>query len=199
MLALLTALFCVTVAGCGARIAPQPTGGLADEFTRLDRSLWAVPKGQPAVDDGWLLLTSTPGKGEEVQSLRSFRYVTIEFKATSQAWPVDTSLGAESWIGSIHQAVVVTNGHLGIINQSKDSPNEWYERIPDWDTIKGQPHLFRLVWNADKIDLFIDGKSALTYEGPLIPDSDLKVRLNASNDAEDTVKVDSVLVTAGQE
>jgi hypothetical protein len=41
----------------------------------------------------------------------------------------------------------------------------------------------------------MDGKSVLTYERSLVPDSDLKVRLNASNDYNDTIRVDRVSVS----
>jgi len=196
VLALLGAFVCMVTQGCsGTKTTPQPPGGLLDEFTRLDTSIWSVSKGQPAVEDGWLVLTSTPGQGEEVQSHRSFKYGSLEFKATSEHWPVDSSLGAECWTGSIHRAIVVTNGHLGIIDQSKGSPNEWYQRIPDWDSIKDEAHVFKIVWTSGKIELLMDGKSVLTYEGSLVPDSDLKVRLNASNDYNDTIRVDRVSVS----
>ena len=165
-----------------------------DDFNRLDASVWWAPKGEPKVEAGNLVLSSTPGAGVEVQSYQSFRFARLQFRASSKHWPVDTSLGYEHWAGSVHRGIVVTNGHLGIIDHSQPGTNEWYQPIPHWEKLQGKTNVFTIIWKKGRVALRINGKPALTYKGPLVPDQALRIRFNASNDVADVVKVDYVVV-----
>ena len=120
----------------------------------------------------------------------------MEIKAKSTGWKVDTSFGFESWDGTTHYAVVVTNGHLGIINQSKLAPNEVYIPIPDWSTLNGLDLIYTLRWKANKVVLNIKDHpdSTVSYDGDLVPVRPLAIRFNASNDEADQLSVDYVKV-----
>jgi hypothetical protein len=174
----------------------KPGEVLRDDFAGFNTSVWLPIKGAPRAKDGSLVLSSAPGKGEEVQSVERFKFKSLEFKATSETWPVDTSLGFEFWDGPVHRAIVVTNGTLGIIDQGKTGAKEteWYSDIPDWDSTKGKATDFTIQWTQKKVELLVNGKAAVTYDGPLIPDQPLRVRISASNDHKDVVKVDYVVV-----
>ena len=185
---------CWTV-GCSS---PAGTGSdieWRDDFDNLDPQRWTRVKGSAEVSHGWLVLNSTgPQGGAEVQSKRRFKFASLEVRAASANWSGDTSCGMEGWQGDVHRAIVITNGVLGIIDQSKPQPNEWYQEVPGWSDIKGDPHVFKLTWARKQIQLHVDGELAVTYEGSLIPEAPAAVRLNASNDHEDQLRVDYVSV-----
>lgn len=190
-------LLFVALSGCGEQDVPLKTGELfRDDFNRLDSSKWWAVKGSSYTKDGQLFLESSPKHGAEVQSLQSFRYGSLEFNASSDQWAVDTSIGFEIWSGTVHQAIVVTNGHLGIINQGKGQ--EWYKSIPNWnmgkDSIGEQINVFKIVWSSRKVELLINGNSAITYQDNLIPDTKMKIRINSSNDYKDRIVVGYVSV-----
>lgn len=190
-------LLFIVLAGCGGdQDVPLKPGELfRNDFARLDSSKWWVVKGSPHTQDGWLVLASTPKHGTEVQSLQPFKYESLEFKSSSANWAIDTSIGFEMWSGRVHRAIVVTNGHLGIINQGKSQkPNEWYGSIPEWNSIGNQVNVFNIIWNLKKVELLINGKSAVVYRGDLIPDTNMNIRINSSNDYSDEIKVDYVSV-----
>lgn len=164
----------------------------SDDFSGLDTDKWWTPKQPPAADDGWLVLSSAPGNGCEVQSRPSFLYGSLEFEATSGSWPVDTSMGFEVWGDTGHKAVVVTNGHLGIIDHSQSPPNEWYQPIPGWDSLRACENVFRIEWAGRSVELLVNGRSAVSYSGSLTPGTGLRIRFNASQEVGDVVRVGHV-------
>jgi len=122
-----------------------------------------------------------------------FKFKTVELKAESR-WPVDTSVGFEQWTAGGHKAIVFTNGCLGVINKSRPGTNEFYKDVQGWEKIKKLPHVFKLVWKARRVELYVDGKLRASYEGALTPQEPLNVRLNASNDFADQLKVGYISV-----
>lgn len=172
-------------------------GEWREDFNKsLAEYRWWKVKGSIAVSKGWLVLTSTGknGGGAEIQSRPEFKYRTLEVKASSKNWNSDTSISIEIWSSSGHRGIVVNNGCLGILDTSKPGENEIYKDIPGWDALKGKPHVFKFAWVKGKVDLYIDGKLAVSYAGSLVPNQPLKVRLCASNDFADQLRVDYVSV-----
>jgi hypothetical protein len=168
----------------------------SDDFKALDQNKWWVVKGSVQATNGWLVLRSKGGNGggAEVQSRESFLCKTIEIRASADDWHQDTTIGIERWLSEGHAGIVISGGCLGILDLSKPGENQVYKEIPGFENLKGKPHVFKFIWRKGRVDLFIDGKSAVSYEGKLVPDKALNVRLSASNDYKDTLRIDYVRV-----
>ena len=191
-------IICTVLGGCGGG-----GGGHLLEY------MWEVDEPVQAVN-GWLTLTSSTGKGAEIQSVRQDLLCgSLEFRAKIANWATDTSLGYESFVG-LHRAIIVTGGvsqgpvppageplgHFAIINPAG---REAHIPIPDFEKIKDQINTFRIVWAADSALLYINNDLKVTYKWdgspglPSVPDASLGIRLNASNDFADEVEVDHVI------
>lgn len=183
------------------------------EGDSLDGGEWWTVHGTPFIENGWLVLTSSLSDTSktEVQSNRNFlfSYNKLEILAYSSHWAsdlsdstIDTSVGLEIFFEGNHQGIVITNGHLGILNSTQDSIREEYHSIPGWDTLKANPNKFKIIWTENSIDLFINDLVAVSNDSvsqELIPDRAMKIRLNSNVDLNfnrgvevDTLKIDYV-------
>lgn len=178
------------------RVAAGTDRLLQDDFLKLDTARWWIAKGSPTIEN-WLVLASTAGQGAEVESREEFRFRTLKIRAASERWETDTSIGFEKLDGKVHYGVVVTNGKLGIVNQSKRGDNAYYKPIPNWKSISDHENVFTLTWKRERVEMTVKGhpECNVSYEGPLVPQVPLKVRLNASNDRQDRLSVDYVRVS----
>jgi hypothetical protein len=162
--------------------------------TRLNSVRWLVFRGTPRVSGGNLTLA-----GAEIQSRRSVKYGCLEGKIRSSDWRAhdvftDSSVGWELWSGghgSCHSGIVFKgNGVLGVLRSEPDSRNacsgdptyQSYLMIPSWDALRtdGAVLDFRLEWRPEAVMLTVSNGSisgAVTYAGPALPQSPLKIRL----------------------
>ena len=199
-------IVCIMLSGCGGGGGDSP--GWTDHFEIVSTDKWQVDE-QVTVVDGQLRLSSTPGKGAEIQTMGSSAlYGTLEFRAQIANWAVDTSIGFESWAGG-HRAILVAGGeetgqpqgYLAVLNPAQAA--ETYIKIPGWDQFKDQMTDYRIVWHENSILLYVNDELKITYQPDLInqyapiPTDFLGVRLNASNDHEDIVMVDQLAVNGG--
>ncbi|HET6454610.1 MAG TPA: hypothetical protein VFI02_09420, partial [Armatimonadota bacterium] len=104
-----------------------------------------------------------------------------------------TKIGYELWATEGYYGIVITEGKLRVMSPACSPPDI---PIDGWDAIKGQANVFKIVWQEDSVLIYVNGglQPAATYQGPCIPDVPMKVRLNASNDIADVLRVDYVTV-----
>jgi hypothetical protein len=175
------------------------TWAYADDFSQLqtnvDDGFWTIMKGNSATNcKSWLKLVSKgPGEGAQVQTREAFRYGFLEVKAESSNWNQDTKIGYELWAPGGYYGILITEGKLRVASPACSPPDI---PIDGWDTIKGQANVFKIVWLQDSVQVYVNNgvQPAASYQGPCIPDVPLKVRLNASNDIADELRVDYVTV-----
>lgn len=177
-----------------------------EDWTYVTAEKWDVRASVKTVD-GWLILTSTPGHGAEIQSKETFQFGSTEIRVFSDnTWAVDTSIGWETWVDNMHRAVVLDNGCLGIINQAWSilPIDERYPPIPGWDALRNQVNVFRLVWASDRAELYANTEFKLAYPDavgpgnhPPLPEIPMPVRLNASDQYTDALRADYVSVRDG--
>lgn len=159
---------------------------------------WDEVKGIAQIVNEHLELVSTGSQyGCEVQSKTAMTHsCEFEIKVKSDRWAIDTSIGLEIWTDH-HYAIVITNGNLGIINQSilgAVSEQEHYEPIIGWEAIKNSENVFELKWFPSRVELYVNGAFNCQYTGPKVPGVPLKIRLNSSNDLTDRVVIDYVVI-----
>jgi len=122
----------------------------------------------------------------------------LVIRATTENWQGenkegDTSFGFEKWYTNCHNAVIVTSdGQLALIRPDDGldcsqaitpTLNEWYQKIPNWDDLRTEPHEFAILWTSTSVTLSIDGIPTVTSTGGIpsaIPQVPLHVRLNAN-------------------
>ena len=196
-------IVCLFLGGCGG--GGGDSSGWTDHFLYMTSGRWDV-NAQVQTVDGHLRLSSSPGKGADIQSVLSdLCYGSLEFKAHIANWAVDTSIGYETWEGG-HRAILLTGGdltggdkdgqplgHFVVINPAL---REAHIPIPEFDAKKDNINKFRIVWTADSASLYVNDELSVTYQWdnspdlPPVPDVPLCIRLNASNDHYDEVQVD---------
>lgn len=184
----------------------------------LDQTKWWVPESsaQPFFEDSCIGLVSyisdTDSIKTEIQSHSNFMYGKFEFIANSSHWKNgiidsldDTSIGLEIYYSDVdgvgaHDAIVVTNGALGILRSFFDSEGKQichpegdegacdplfqrYYPIPLWDILrKNEWNKFTIIWTEDNVDLLINDVVKVPHD-PLprdsIPNKPMKIRLNS--------------------
>ena len=194
---------------------------LEDHFPEppLDSAKWQIQKGVPEFSGSAIVLENAQqpypeGGGEAIRSTDYFLYRPLTVIASSTGWANDTSLGFEEWYGEdLHYGIVITQGCLGIINQSKPRgtlppappQNEVYLPISHWAVLnKDEMATFELTWKPGQVRLTVtqgsitgsvaypDDLAPGPYRRDLTPDVPLPVRFNASNHYNDQLSIDYV-------
>jgi hypothetical protein len=184
-----------------------------DDFNgrAIDSTQWDIVTGTPYLFNCGVVLTTTRTPGvpskTELRSRRLFEPGSmLVIRAATQNWRLeskagDTSLGFEKWYTNCHNAVALTSdGQLGLIrpdvgaNCSLTNPPtaECYQSIPDWNTLRTEPHEFAILWTTMGVTLSVDGVPRASSAGcitPAIPQVPLHVRLNANVFNEDRARL----------
>lgn len=190
-------IFCLMFAGCGGGSSSnEPASQWSDDFQSLGSDKWMVNAAVSTVD-GKLVLKSTPDAAAEVQSQSDYLYKSVQFTAVSDNWATGTSLGFDISIGGLRQAIIVTQGKLGVINKSKPGVNESYTSITGWDALSGNENILLIKWSSAKVELYINGTLAAQYEGTLIPAAAMNVYIAANGTVTDRLVVDQVKISDG--
>lgn len=186
---------CLIFVGCGGGGgANQAAVNLDEDFQTLSSAKWTVNAAVSTID-GKLALKSSPGLAAEVQSQSSFLNKSVQFTAASQSWAADTSFGFETAAGELRQAIIVTQGSLGIINKTLPGANEKFVAIPGWNALKDEENVFLLKWTANAVQLYINGELSVEYIGALIPTAQMKVHLIVDDTVNDLLVVDQVKIS----
>lgn len=176
----------------------------------IDTNKWWIVHGVPIIENGYLELISNFSNREktEIQSISNLFFCDLEIKAYFSHWAseksdttIDTSIGLEFYYPDKHQGIVITNGHLGVLNSPIE---EYYKEIPGWDTLRTKENIYKISWSNKCINFFINDKliiSNISILDTVIPDRELKIRLNCNVDMDynknietDTLKIDYVIV-----